>query len=203
MRGKSPKRLSLKKRVTRELSLWALFALDSECLSQAALSPLPLRAWRDPKQHPQLRLTAQLQSWREDPESLRIAFAHIKNKSKLQQLCEDDQVWELVTEEINHFLDYQSAVDALITQCALRWKINRMGSIDRSILRYGTYELCFKESLPAKAILSESIELGKRYGTADSGRFINGVLDRVAQELGRIERRVDSKLTVSVVHRKR
>ena len=112
-------------------------------------------------------------------------------------------MWEIIAGEVELFLNHQSAIDALITRSALRWKINRMGSIDRTILRYGTYELCFKESIPARAILSEAIELGKRYGSADSGRFINGVLDRVAQELGRIERRPETELSVSVVHRKR
>lgn len=203
MKGKGNKRLSLKKRVARELTLWALFALDSECLSQSAISPLPLKSWRDPEQHPSNRLREQLIAWRGDDESLKVAFSHIKNKQKLEQLCEDDQLWESITEEVDLFLYHQSAIDALITKSALRWKINRMGSIDRTILRYGSYELCFKDSIPARAILSEAIELGKRYGSADSGRFINGVLDRVAQELGRIDRRPEAELSVSVVHRKR
>ena len=203
MKGKGNKRLSLKKRVTRELTLWALFALDSECLSQSAISPLPLRAWRDPELMPSQRLREQLSAWQDDDESLKLAFSHIKNKQKLEQLCQDDQVWRGISDEVDHFLDHQSAIDALITRSAHRWKMNRMGSIDRTILRYGTYELCFKDSIPARAILSESIELGKRYGSADSGRFINGVLDRVAQELGRIERRPEAELNVSVVHRKR
>ena len=203
MKGRGQKRLSLKKRVTRELTLWALFALDSECLSQSAISPLPLNTWRDPKQQPALRLQEQLSAWREDDESLKVAFSHIKNKQKLEQLCQDDHVWETIAGEVKLFLTHQSAIDALITRSALRWKIHRMGSIDRTILRYGTYELCFKASIPSRAILSEAIELGKRYGSADSGRFINGVLDRVAQELGRIERRPETELSVSVIHRKR
>jgi transcription antitermination protein NusB len=199
----SQKRLSLKKRLTRELTLWALFALDSECLSHGMISPLPLLAWRNPEQLPKTRLLEQITAWREDASIWRLCFSHIKNKVRLQQIWESDHVWEQIKQDVEHILQHQSAIDTLVSRSAIRWKLNRMGSIDRTILRFGAYELCFRDDLPAKAILSEAIELGKRYGSADSGRFINGVLDKVAQELGRIERRDHSGVKVSVVHRKR
>ena len=198
----SQKRLSLKKRLTRELTLWALFALDSECLSHGMMSPLPLLAWRDPNQLPQVRLTEQLKAWRTDPSVWRLCFSHIKNKLRLQQIWNSDQVWKEIQDNIECLIQHQSAIDTLISRSAIRWKLNRMGSIDRTILRFGAYELCFQDQTPAKAILSEAIELGKRYGSADSGRFINGVLDKVAQELGRIERREHSGVQVSIVRKR-
>ena len=79
-----------------------------------------------------------------------------------------------------------------------------MGAVDRAALRLGTYELCFRRDIAARVVLNESVELGKRYGSAESGRFINGVLDRIAQELGCIKRRSPhpgAKISVQVTHR--
>ena len=198
-----PKRLSLKKRLTQELTLWGLFAIDSECLSQGLLLPLPLTAHRPLEKQPETRLSEQLAAWRNDDSVWRIGFSHIKNKERLKQIWDNDNLWQTITEDIEALLLYQSALDILLSRSAIRWKLNRMGSIDRSILRLGAYELYFKQEVPVRAILSEAIELGKRYGSADSGRFINGVLDKVAQEIGRIERREDNGVKVSVVRRKR
>ena len=198
-----PKRLSLKKRLSQELTLWVLFAIDSECLSQGLLLPLPLATLRPFDKQPEVRLSEQLEAWRSDDSMWRIGFSHIKNKTRLQQIWGNDSLWQTVAKDIETLLLYQSALDILLSRSAIRWKLNRMGSIDRSILRLGVYELYFKQDVPVRAILSEAIELGKRYGSADSGRFINGVLDKVAQEIGRIERRESNDVKVSVVRRKR
>ncbi|MAD60474.1 MAG: transcription antitermination factor NusB [Myxococcales bacterium] len=198
-----PKRLSLKKRLSQELTLWVLFAIDSECLSQGLLLPLPLAVRRPFDKQPEARLGEQLETWRNDDSIWRIGFSHIKNKTRLQQIWSNDGLWQTVEKDIETLLLYQSALDSLLSRSAIRWKLNRMGSIDRSILRLGVYELYFKQDIPVRAILSEAIELGKRYGSADSGRFINGVLDKVAQEIGRIERRENNDVKVSVVRRKR
>jgi N utilization substance protein B len=53
-------------------------------------------------------------------------------------------------------------------------------------LRLAVYELAFESDVPSKATLNEAIEIAKRYGTEDSGKFVNGVLDRIAQDLGRV-----------------
>ena len=196
-----PKRLNLKKRLTRDLSLWALFAIDSECLVHGAQAPLPLKSWRHSVSTPSERLNEQIEAWRNDLSIQKVCFSHIRNKANLKRIWGDHKFWQKITDEMNELLLYQSSIDILISRCALRWKLNRMGSIDRSVLRLGTYELYFSD-LPAKAILNEAVELGKRYGSNDSSRFINGVLDRVAQELGRIEKRSNNDIVVSVVHRK-
>ena len=55
-----------------------------------------------------------------------------------------------------------------------------MAMVDRNILRLAAYELLFKAEIPPKVALNEAIEIGKKYGTAESSAFINGILDRVA-----------------------
>jgi len=61
-----------------------------------------------------------------------------------------------------------------------------MGIVDRNILRLAAFELAFEADVPSRVTLNEGIELAKRYGTEESGAFVNGILDRIAQELGRV-----------------
>ncbi|HOU53663.1 MAG TPA: transcription antitermination factor NusB [Myxococcota bacterium] len=70
-------------------------------------------------------------------------------------------------------------VDELIRQASLNWRIDRMAMVDRNILRLATFELMEVLDTPIKVVLNEAIELSKRFGTEDSGAFVNGVLDKV------------------------
>ena len=70
-------------------------------------------------------------------------------------------------------------VDSRISGVAQNWDISRMAVIDRNVLRMATYELLFREEIPPKVSINEAIELGKRYSTANSGAFINGILDKI------------------------
>ena len=74
-------------------------------------------------------------------------------------------------------------VDALITRHSHHWKLDRMSRIDRNVLRLGVYELKFRDDIPKKATLNEAVELGKKFGGEQSSAFINGLLDKLAQEL--------------------
>jgi transcription antitermination protein NusB len=73
-------------------------------------------------------------------------------------------------------------IDAKITAAAENWRIARMPTVDRNILRIGAYELLFMQDTPAAVAFDEAIELARRYGTADSSAFVNGVLDRLRRE---------------------
>lgn len=70
-------------------------------------------------------------------------------------------------------------IDPLITRHADNWNLKRMAVIDRNILRLGVYELLHTDDVPAKVCINEAIELAKRFGDAESGKFINGILDAV------------------------
>lgn len=74
-------------------------------------------------------------------------------------------------------------VDEAIRKASRKWRLERMARVDRNVLRLGVYELLFQTDVPTRVILDEAIELGKRYGSEESGSFVNGVLDRLAQEL--------------------
>ncbi len=81
----------------------------------------------------------------------------------------------------------QKEIDELISSHSSHWKIDRMAVTDRNILRLATYELLDEDSVPAKVVINEAIEIAKKFGTSDSATFINGVLDSIHQELAERE----------------
>jgi N utilization substance protein B len=72
-------------------------------------------------------------------------------------------------------------IDRRLGAVAENWRLPRMAAVDRNVLRLGTYELLFVPDTPPGVILNEAIELARRYGSADSPAFVNGVLDRLRQ----------------------
>jgi transcription antitermination factor NusB len=70
-------------------------------------------------------------------------------------------------------------LDQVIRGVAQNWDIARMAVIDRNVLRLATFELLHCKDIPPKVTINEAIELGKRFSTANSGAFINGILDRI------------------------
>jgi N utilization substance protein B len=77
--------------------------------------------------------------------------------------------------------EHQPQIDEMIKAVAENWRLDRMAAIDRNILRLGAYEVLFRPEVPAKVAINEALELAKRYSTAQSSRFVNGILDRVLQ----------------------
>jgi transcription antitermination protein NusB len=76
-------------------------------------------------------------------------------------------------------------IDELITSASKNWRIDRMSRVDRNILRLGVCELVAFRDVPVKVVINEAVELAKRFGTAESSAFVNGVLDRIATAVGR------------------
>lgn len=76
----------------------------------------------------------------------------------------------------------REAIDQVIQQVAQNWTVGRMTPIDRSILRLATFEILHLPETPPKVAIDEAIELAKRFGTAESARFVNGLLDRIVTD---------------------
>ncbi len=70
-------------------------------------------------------------------------------------------------------------IDALLAKHATNWTVERMSMVDRNILRLAVFELMFGNETPPKVVINEAVELAKRFGAADSGKFVNGVLDSI------------------------
>jgi len=95
----------------------------------------------------------------------------------------DDDQGQLVDDVVGT-LDRRAAdVDGSLAAAAERWEVSRLAATDRAVLRAAVAELMGRPGTPARVILNEAIDIAKRFGSEDSGRFVNGVLDRVAHAL--------------------
>ncbi len=74
-------------------------------------------------------------------------------------------------------------IDALLQRHTANWDVKRMTAIDRNILRMAVAELGKGENVPFKVVIDEAVELAKQYGTDDSGKFVNGVIDSIRKEM--------------------
>ena len=91
------------------------------------------------------------------------------------------QAKEFARRLVSGVVSQRPAIDRTIEQSTENWKLARLAKVDLVILRMATYELMFCPDIPNAVSLDEAIEIGKRFGSADSATFINGVLDQVAQ----------------------
>jgi len=76
-------------------------------------------------------------------------------------------------------------IDEIIRDTSQHWRIERMAKVDRNILRLATYELLALDDVPRRVTLNEAVELAKRFGSENTAGFVNGVLDRIASDLGK------------------
>lgn len=82
-------------------------------------------------------------------------------------------------------LEHCDELDRLIEKYSENWRLDRINIIERNILRMALFELLYCGEIPPKVSINEAIDLGKRYGSDDSGSFINGILDRIQDEVVR------------------
>jgi N utilization substance protein B len=76
-----------------------------------------------------------------------------------------------------------AAIDDAISRTSEHWDIGRMGAVDRTILRIGVYELMCAPETPVGAVINEAIDTARKYSSDECGRFVNGVLDRIARDV--------------------
>lgn len=105
-----------------------------------------------------------------------------------------DRAYDFAAELVSGVQAHLAELDALISDYAEDWTIDRMPVIDRNLLRIGLYEILHLPDIPPAVTINEAVELAKSYSTDDSGRFINGILARAAhpREEDRIDRPPES-----------
>ena len=97
----------------------------------------------------------------------------------IQRRLREPKLCAFAHELVNGVHEHQARIDSLISDVAENWRLDRMAAIDRNILRLGAFELLYCAEIPAKVAINEALELAKRYSTAQSSRFVNGILDRL------------------------
>lgn len=91
-----------------------------------------------------------------------------------------DRYREYLATLLQHLADGLPEIDATLSRHLANWRLERLAAIDRNILRIGTAELMYQEDVPKAVAIHEAIQLAQRYGSANSAKFVNGVLDAVA-----------------------
>lgn len=86
--------------------------------------------------------------------------------------------WDLVSGVRSNLAD----LDGRLSKASEHWRIDRMSPVDRNILRLALFEMIYLDDIPIKVSLNEAVDLGKRFGTEESGSFINGILDHIHHE---------------------
>ena len=106
-------------------------------------------------------------------EAAKAILSHYRFKKEIEFFCKE------LTSGTQHLLFW---IDDLIKSYAKNWTLNRMTVIDRNILRFSIYELTTIQKVPSIVSINEAVEIAKRYGAEDSGKFINGILDKIRKE---------------------
>lgn len=92
-----------------------------------------------------------------------------------------DNLNTFVLEQIKSTLINYEKIEAILTEYLKNWKLNRISRVDNTVLLLSVNELCFTKENPKSIIINEAIEISKKFGNADSGSFINGILDNIAK----------------------
>ena len=82
-------------------------------------------------------------------------------------------------------IENRNRVDDEIKKYAKNWDLHRMATVDRNVLRLAVYEMLFREDIPPVVSINEAVDVAKKFSTHDSGKFVNGILDRIKAELMR------------------
>jgi transcription antitermination protein NusB len=96
-----------------------------------------------------------------------------------------DDATELASELVRGCAAHSQAIDDRIREASKHWRLERMARVDRNIIRLAIYELTERPDVPRKVTLNEAVELAKRYGDENSPAFVNGLLDRIASDVGK------------------
>ena len=100
-------------------------------------------------------------------------------KAEQNAAKELDEAFDYAQSLVEGTLEHLPEIDDLIRRQAEHWRLERMPAVDRNILRLAIYEFLYETDVPKLVILDEAIELAKEFGTEQSGRFVNGVLDGI------------------------
>jgi transcription antitermination protein NusB len=98
---------------------------------------------------------------------------------------EHKEIKQFSEELVNGTLTHLEEIDSRIQKAAEHWKLERMASVDRNIMRFAVYEILYRNDIPAAVTINESLEIAKKFSSLEAASFINGLLDKIARESGK------------------
>ena len=119
-----------------------------------------------------------------------VDLCHMTEPEATHVICEnktsDEKMQEFCTTLTQGVVKNNQRIDELIVKFAENWELKRMAALDRNIIRLASYELIFETQTPINVIIDEAVEIAKEYSTIDSGKFVNGILDKVKNERSKV-----------------
>jgi transcription antitermination factor NusB len=123
--------------------------------------------------------------------ALKLLYALDITQEPVDELLQASWIDTVVPEVVGEFsvtlvagvMAHRDEIDTLVQEWSMNWSLERIGTIERNILRFAIYELLFLTDIPPNVTINEAVEVAKRYGTDDAPSFINGILDRIKQEV--------------------
>jgi transcription antitermination factor NusB len=123
--------------------------------------------------------------------ALKLLYALDITQEPVDELLQASWIDTVVPEVVREFsvtlvagvMAHRDEIDTLVQEWSMNWSLERIGTIERNILRFAIYELLFLTDIPPNVTINEAVEVAKRYGTDDAPSFINGILDRIKQEV--------------------
>ena len=95
------------------------------------------------------------------------------------------EVREFTTALVTGVMAHRQDIDVLIQASSMHWSLERIGLVERNILRFAIYELLYMPDIPPKVTMNEAVEVAKRYGAEEASVFVNGILDRITHDAAR------------------
>ncbi|MFZ5801875.1 MAG: transcription antitermination factor NusB [Candidatus Omnitrophota bacterium] len=120
--------------------------------------------------------------------ALQLLYQHELNPVPVEELLQNFQthnpeqppeVLQFTQELVRGTLEKKAELDPLIEKYADNWQLHRMAAIDRNILRFAVFELLCRPDIPPKVTINEAVNIAKKFSQEDSGKFVNGILDKI------------------------
>jgi transcription antitermination protein NusB len=124
--------------------------------------------------------------------ALQLLYALDITRANVREMLRAGWTEKMLSPELRDFatilvtgvIEHRDEIDACIQECSTNWSLERIGLVERNILRFAIYELCFLPDIPPNVTINEAVEVAKKYGTEEAPAFINGILDRVKHAVG-------------------
>ena len=114
-----------------------------------------------------------------------LRFWRLQGIDESEKSSESQAMRQFSDSLVQGVLDHQQEIDRIIIEHARNWDFDRLAAVDRNVLRLAIFEMLHRHDIPPVVSINEAVEISKRFSTKDSGKFVNGILDRVKQDLMR------------------
>ncbi|MGN0711395.1 MAG: transcription antitermination factor NusB [Anaerovoracaceae bacterium] len=121
-----------------------------------------------------MQLLFQMEAQKEFSEDIKTSFFKGHSDLKGQK--------EYIDTVFKNFIENRAAIDEAIDSASENWKLNRMGKVDLAVTRLAAAELLYMDDIPTSVSINEAVNLAKKFGSEDSGKFVNGILGRLAKQ---------------------